>query len=190
MNTITLHAPGNIIGMTPEQLEGMHIGFAQYDIVRRVERWSIREFMRENKDRLRGTVLDFGAGEEPYRKLVSGKYLTYDKKHSYHGPHLLEPLLGVVDCVMCNQVVQYLTDVPHTLHLFADLLRPLGALVMTFPTNWDEVDETDLHRFTASGMRRMLIEAGFSVVKMECRAQVQVGSFKFPLGYGVVAVKA
>jgi trans-aconitate methyltransferase len=86
--------------------------------------------------------------------------------------------------------VQYISDVPHTLHVFAELLRPNGALVMTFPTNWDEVEETDLHRFTANGMRLMLIEAGFSVVKMERRAQVQIGNFRFPLGYGCVAVKA
>lgn len=158
-----------------------------YDRIRQIERHSIRTFMEENRDRLRGSVLDYGAGEMPYRDLVDGPYTPYRPNSPIA---VLQDSAGLIDCVMCNQVVQYLTDVPHTLHLFAELLRPFGALVMTFPTNWDEAEDTDLHRFTANGMRLMLIEAGFSVVNMERRAQVQVGNFKFPLGYGVVAVKA
>lgn len=191
MDTVTLYVAGNVTGMTPEQLGKMHIDFGRYDIVRRVERWSIREFMRENQHWLRGRVLDYGAGEEPYRHFVVGEYIPFAPDRSGHTLSYLmdkcEP--SSVNCVMCNQVMQYVSEPKDELRNFMQLLRPLGSLVMTFPTNWDEVEDNDLHRFTAAGMRALLTDAGFNILKMERRAQVQMHNFKFPLGYGVVAVK-
>ena len=71
-----------------------------------------------------------------------------------------------------------------------------GYLVMTYPTNWPEVEPEDLHRFTKAGMERLLTEAGFTIVMHQRRASVFAGEFKnsppfdreeFALGYGVVA---
>lgn len=187
MDTVTLHAAGNVTGMTPEQLQEMHADFSAYDIVRRVERWSIREFMRENAGVLKGRVLDFGAGLAPYRGLLAcSEYVPWSPGGN---TYQLCPSHGLYDGVLCTQVVQYVPDPRTTLMNLAELLRPGGRLVLTFPTNWDEVEDSDFWRFTSEGMAFLLANAGFKVQNMVRRAQVQMGNFRFPLGYGVVAVK-
>jgi SAM-dependent methyltransferase len=98
-----------------------------------------------------------------------------------------DPLEQKWQTILCTQVVQYVEDVPALLASCARALAPGGHLVMTYPTNWDEVEAGDLHRFTKAGMERLLATAGFHVVVHERRAAVEVGDFRFPLGYGVVA---
>ena len=185
MDTVALHNDGLITGMTPQQVHDMNRDFAQYDVVRRVERWSIREFMRENVRFLRGRVLDFGAGSQPYRSLVGGEYLPYSPDSDT--TQTLMMLDGRCDAVICNQVTQYVPDVPAMLARFRMLLKLHGYVVMTFATNWDEVEPEDLHRFTAYGMKAMLANANFELIVSERRAEVTHGMFKFPLGHGMVA---
>ena len=165
--------------------------FSLYDRIRQIERYSIREFMEGNKAFLRGRVLDYGAGESPYRALVEGEYIAYQHTPESHSTQELAELEASVDCVMCNQVVQYVPKPLIMLSRFNALLKKKnGYLVMTFPTNWDEAEVEDLHRFTSSGMRKLLHAAGFSVLKCVRRAEVRIDSFRFPLGYGIVAVKS
>jgi SAM-dependent methyltransferase len=147
--------------------------------VRQLERGSIRDFMQRHRQYLKGRVLDFGAGKQPYRDLVDGEYVPYEK-----GENLPE---GEFDALMCNQVVQYLPNPPLQISRFARMLRPGGYLAMTYPTNWDEVEQEDYWRLTRSGMERILGNAGFRILVHERRAEIDLGGFKFPLGYGVVA---
>lgn len=157
--------------------------FPQYDLIRQIERKSILEFMTQHRTFLIGDVLDFGSGEQPYRSLVSGTYR----------PHELEDLPlreePTFDCIMCNQVFQYLVNVQMMLGSFYRMLHPNGYVVITYAANWDEVEESDLQRFTKAGMNRMLIKTGFKIISHMLRARVCFDNFKFPLGYGVVAQK-
>ena len=187
MRTVSLDRQSNVMGLTVDQVMEMNRDFAQYDAVRKVERWSIREFMRENAGLLTGRVLDFGAGEQPYKSLVTGEYVPYspDKDTT----QTLTLLQGSVDVVMCNQVTQYVQNLAAMLNRFRLLLKPCGYVVATFATNWDEVEDTDLHRHTSVGMRKLMFANGFDVLRCERRAEVTHGAFKFPLGYGIVARK-
>jgi SAM-dependent methyltransferase len=158
-----------------------------YDPIRQADITSIRRFMEAYRELLRGRVLDFGAGKEgtcrepqPYRYLVDGEYLPYDV-----GDKLPEPPF---DVIMCNQVMQYLPNPRRQLREFAEWLKPRhGVLILTYGTNWDEVEESDLWRFTKAGMETALRQAGFAVGVHERRAEVVLGNFKFATGYGVVA---
>ena len=154
--------------------------YAAGDPIRQIERASIRAFMVKHRAYLKGRVMDFGAGEQPYRDLVDGEYCPFEKGGRDPG--------GYFDAVMCNQVVQYLDD-PKQLLAWGTRapLKVGGHLVMTYPTNWAEVETEDLWRFTKAGMERLLREIGFTVVAHELRAAVAVGAFQFPLGYGVIA---
>lgn len=175
---ITFTPPGKIQGASWDEVAPF---YPSGDSIRQIERASIRTFMEKQRHMLHGCVVDFGAGKQPYRDLVVGEYVPIEQGD------LLPTQL--VDAVMCNQVLQY-SDVPaRTLREIGGLLRPGGALVMTYPTNWDEVEAEDYWRFTASGMERLLKEAGFSILNHEQRAAVVIGHFKFPLGYGIVARK-
>jgi hypothetical protein len=165
--------------------------FPGYDCIRQIERRSIREFMESNRTLLRGRVLDYGAGESPYRDLVEGEYIAHHHVPLSHTMQELAELDASVDCIMCNQVVQYVPRPLIMLAMFNALLKKNNShLVMTFPTNWDEVEVEDLHRFTSSGMRKLLHAAGFSVLRCVRRAEVRIDNFRFPLGYGIVAVKS
>lgn len=186
MKTVSLDRQGNVTGMTVEQVVEMNRDFAQHDAVRKIERWSIREFMREQSVAgfLKGKVLDYGCGEQPYKGLVNGEYIPYSPCNDT--PQSLTLLYDKCDAVMCNQVTQYVDNVPVMLARLHNLLKPEGHLVLTFATNWDEVETGDLHRFTARGMEIMLHNAEFDLLVRARRAEVTHGLFKFPLGYGMV----
>jgi SAM-dependent methyltransferase len=157
--------------------------------IRELERASIREFMERSREFLKGRVLDFGAGKpgtcqtpQPYRDLVEGEYVPFDKDDD-----LPIPYSEAFEAVICTQVVQYLPDPERMLTVMRKYLKPGGHLLLTYPTNWDEVEISDLWRFTKTGMERLLRKAGFQILRHERRASINLGGFRFPLGYGVVA---
>ncbi len=160
------------------------------DPIRIAEVISIRRFIEARREIFRGRVLDFGAGKpgtcrtpQPYRDLMGPDvtYLPHDRGEVIPNPPF--------DVVLCTQVLQYIEDPALCLAQFAEWLRPVsGVLILTYPTNWTECEAADLWRFTKAGVDRMLTRAGFEVGPHERRAEVRVGTYSFPLGYGVVAV--
>ena len=157
--------------------------------VRDLERYSLRQFMESNRNLLSGRVIDYGAGKpgtcfqpQPYRDLVIGQYVPIDIDDA------LPQATHDFDAVICTQVVQYLQYPLETLQLFSrDWLRPGGKLLLTGPTNWAEVEDTDLHRFTRAGISRLLRIAGFEILRIDNRAELNLGGFKLSLGWGAVA---
>ena len=163
--------------------------------VRVIERASIRAFVESCSEQLRGSVLDIGAGEQPYREIVEragGQYVPYDAP-SFPASLARRDTTGEAwgkrfDTLLCNQVVQYVEEVVEMLRRHrADHLNRGGFLVLTYPTNWAEVEPEDLHRFTCAGMGRILSDAGFTALRHERRAEINLGGFVLPIGYGVLA---
>ncbi len=159
-----------------------------HDPIRAMERASIRTFMEQHKEKLTGRVLDFGAGEQPYRDLVSGEYIPFEGSEI----QLLESV-GQVDAIICTQVLQYVDIPDFTLSTFTALMTDTAHLILTYATNWDEVpndcygSSCDRWRFTKLGMEDLLNRTGFEVLEHVRRCEVRVGAFTFPIGYGVVA---
>ena len=162
--------------------------------IRKLERASIRAFLESRGADLTGRVLDLGCGKQPYRGLVEacgGLYVPYDRAEfpaNVSGADVGDVPVGSFDAVLCTQVIQYAIDPAAFLHEILLMLDDRdGALVMTYPTCWDWIEPDDLWRFTPAGMANLLTEAGFRVMHSEERAAVELGGFRFPLGYGVVA---
>lgn len=179
---IEIYADGYIAGAAKSYLDKM---FSGYDPIRQVERMSILQYMVDHSGFLEsGKVLDFGSGTQPYRHLVKGDYTP-------HGPtdDIYAHASQTFSSIICNQVIQYIEEPELLLKEFYRILKPKGHLIITFPTNWDEVEDTDLFRFTKSGMSILLIRAGFNKAVFTRRAQFVFGNFKFPLGYGVLVQK-
>lgn len=160
------------------------------------ERASIRRFMETYKHLLAGRVLDFGSGKQPYRDLVSGEYFAYDKQLVCNNQIVAElaDLIGRgdrFDVIMCNQVLQYVDAPSWTLRTMSRLLKPGGKLVMTYATNWREIEPSDKWRFTRAGMEFMLqsSDAGRWIIRNhEERVGLGLpGGFDLMFGYGVVA---
>ena len=152
------------------------------DPIRQIERASIRAFMERHAALLKGRTVDFGCGEMPYRDLVTGPYEPYEKSQRLPG--------GYFDAVMCNQVLQYVHTPASTLGTIHSLLQPGGTLLLTYRTNWDQVEDSDRWRFTKSGMFELLQRAGFIVSAHELLSQVAIGNFTFPLSHGAVCTRA
>ncbi len=167
------------------------------DHLTRLERESIREFIMQAAragyfDR---RVLDYGCGFQPYRKIVEhrgGNYTAYDRgflpsnQSGDVGPD--DPdWPREWDTVLCTQVIQFVTDPELFLRQTHDYLVEGGHLVMTYPTNWPEVEETDLWRFPKSGMEMLLERAGYTVVMHERRESIFDLGYEWAFGYGVVA---
>jgi len=178
--------------------------------IRQLERSSIQKFLETCGPYLKGRVLDYGCGQQPYRKLVEsfeGEYHGYDRAD--HPGSVTEgedvgewPFSGSPwDSILCTQVMQFfptrkrncgdhdvvVSGPGEALMCLHWMLKDGGFLVLTYTTNWDEVEEADHTRFTKTGMEHMLSSIGFEILKHERRAEINLGGFEFPLGYGCVA---
>jgi SAM-dependent methyltransferase len=160
--------------------------------LREMEAASIRTFVQQAADQgfLSGRVLDYGCGKQPYRDIVEaagGDYQAFDapefpgnvggKRYTPNWPHKF-------DAVLCTQVLQY---VPQPRLALKNIARQTEVLILTYPTNWPEVEDTDLHRFTKAGMQRLLTETGFEIIRHDWRHGFRHNGDSFTVGYGVVA---
>jgi len=168
-----------------------------------IENASIRSFVHfaAVNGYLSGRVLDYGCGKQPYRQLVEaagGTYQGYDRVE--FPANVSAENVGDDDvdwddwdAVLCTQVVQYVPDVVQLLgwlhHITGaeDRRERPGYLVMTYPTNWPEVQEVDLHRFTKAGMERLLAEEGFTIIEHVRRQTFHQHGYEWAFGYGVIA---
>jgi hypothetical protein len=168
------------------------------DPLRDAEARSIREFVQRAADEgyLSGRVLDYGCGKQPYRDIVEdvGTYFGYDQTEfagNVSGEDIGDfdlPWEKPWKALLCTQVLQYVREPGGLLsHLFEHILGRGGHLVLTYPTNWPEVEPDDLHRFTKAGMERLLTEAGFTIVRHDLRHSFQHAGSTFAAGYGVIA---
>ncbi len=183
--------------------------------LREAEAESIRAFVQSAADDgyLSGKVLDYGAGRMPYREMIEhsqrvtwadtrGEYLAYDRAGfpaNLSGEDIGElPYARGITAILCTQVLQYVPDPFELLRQFQLVLTEewwdnyqrdkIAWLVLTYPTNWPEVEADDLHRFTKAGMERMLKNARFKVEKHEWRHGFRSTTGEsFAAGYGCIA---
>ena len=178
--------------------------------LREAEAKSIRDFVQKAADAgyLSGRVLDYGCGRQPYRDIVEaagGTYFGYDQtcwpanvSGEDVGEHPTNVMIreGRFSAVLMTQVIQYIPmeDLMGGMtqggyhHFWTPIKDWSDILVMTYPTNWPEVEPEDLHRFTQTGMKRLLTEAGFEILEHEWRHGIRsMTGESFAIGYGVIA---
>lgn len=171
--------------------------------LRDLERESIRSFVAQaaSEGYLQSAVLDYGCGKQPYREIVEaqlplgGVYQPFDQQRfpgNVSGENIGEGDPLIMEgwgSILCTQILQFVPDVEGLLGRFWHVLREGGHLVMTYVTNWAEVEPGDLHRHTRAGMERLLIESGFKIIQHTPReiAAVTLDGENLYAGYGVVA---
>jgi hypothetical protein len=156
--------------------------------VREFQRVAIVQFLLEQD--FTGEVLDYGCGAAPYREIVEtmgGHWNGYNRAIYPGGPQIdvgpNHPLEEEWDVILCTQMLQYVPDPIDLLHHFHASTK---KLVLTYATNWPEVEPEDLFRFTRCGMERVLSE--WKILDHRVLGSIPFGDREFiALGYGVVA---
>lgn len=164
--------------------------------LRKLERESIERFLLKNRQRIHGQVLDYGAGKQPYRKLVEqtgAEYTPFDDP-TFAGSTVTEASawsptedsLGQFDVVVCTQVLQYVDDPEAALLAMRHLLVRGGWLLITGPTNWPVIEDDDKWRFTTHGVAILLLRAGFMNTAVQEREHVSFEGERWALGWQAV----
>ena len=121
-----------------------------------------------------GTVVDFGAGDAPYRPLFAPhcrKYLACDLTA---GPQIdivfkpgeaLDLAAASADCVVSFQVLEHVWDIDAYLAECRRVLARDGRLVLSTHGTWlYHPHPTDYRRWTRDGLCKELEERGFEVL--------------------------
>jgi SAM-dependent methyltransferase len=137
---------------------------------------NLRELIAAHLATDRGaTVVDYGCGTSPYRALFdfAGRYIGADLPDNPLAAVALSPDGRVdlpdraADVVVSSQVLEHVPDPAAYLRECARLLKPGGKLLIsTHGTWWYHPHPTDFWRWTGEGLRKILTDAGFTVVEL------------------------
>jgi SAM-dependent methyltransferase len=128
-----------------------------------------RQFRAHAAERLRGLILDAGAGYGPWRPVLEryGRVIGVDlSAHGYAGATAdLKKLPfrdGAFDAAFCSQVLEHERDPAALLAELGRVVKAGGTLVLTAPHLSRLHDAPrDYYRFTAEGLRFLAEGAGF-----------------------------
>lgn len=141
---------------------------------------TIHRFLRPRLARLEGRVLDVGAGQSPWRAMLSrADYVGIDVERAddfgmrrnpavvhYDGRIIPFPD-GAFDHVLCVEVLEHVDDAEAFVCELARVLGPGGSLVLTIP--WSARLHHlphDYRRYTRHGLQRLLAGAGFRDIEI------------------------
>ncbi len=139
--------------------------------LRQLRREITRQVAAFTLDRPGADIVDFGAGDAPYRSLFprsSYRMADIDEAGHHTRPDLsivdgrVDVDAGCADVVVSFQVLEHVDDVALYLDEARRLLRPGGRLLLTTHGVWPyHPHPRDLWRWTPEGMREELIRNGF-----------------------------
>lgn len=139
--------------------------------------WLVHKLMWEKlsplcREHARGTLIDIGSGNAPYRRLVEPHIETYigvdypaagmQPGASVYGDAMQLPVRDAsVDTVLCTEVIEHLPRPAECFAEFARVLRPGGSLILTTPLHWQLHEEPrDFYRYTKHGLRYLMTTNG------------------------------
>jgi len=133
---------------------------------------------------VRGSIVDVGCGAQPYRSLLEPdvEYVgidTYDAKSvfGYETPDTRYydgfswPLPDAsTDTVLATETLEHVSEPRQFLSEASRVLRDGGRIILTVPfsARWHYIP-ADYWRFTPSGLRRLLEDAGFTDIRVFAR---------------------
>lgn len=119
-------------------------------------------------------VADFGCGNSPYESLFTKKntrYLKIDLPENNNAEIKIDEQGRIempdqsVDIVISTQVLEHVLDPVLYLSEALRILKPDGCLIISTHGYWIfHPDPTDYWRWTSMGLKKIISEAGFSIV--------------------------
>ena len=144
-------------------------------------RSSILRALNEFLPRCRGTILDVGCGQMPYRSVIEPKaesYLGLDILNPSYQQSIKPDLVWdgksiamksfAVDCALATELFEHLPDPLAVLQEIYRVLKPGGLLFFTVPFLWPLHDiPYDEYRYTPFSLKRNLESAGFENIDIK-----------------------
>jgi SAM-dependent methyltransferase len=133
---------------------------------------------------VRGTLVDVGAGAQPFRDLLPPgvRYIAVDTEEAerrfgyraddtrYFQGSMLPLDAGEAGTVLCTETLEHVADTACFLRELRRILCPGGALIMTVPfAARRHFVPHDYWRFTPAGLARLLEAAGFAEIRVYAR---------------------
>jgi SAM-dependent methyltransferase len=144
-----------------------------------------------------GTVVDVGCGAQPYRGLLPDgtNYVGVDTPradadfgYAIPGVRLIDGISwpvadGEADLVLATETLEHVLDPPAFLAEAFRCLKPGGSVIITVPfsARWHYIP-ADYWRFTPSGLRVLLEQAGFADVVVHGRGNESTVAWQKLLG--------
>lgn len=137
---------------------------------------SIEEELGEYRQYFKGNILNAGAGNRDIRKMVQGKIFNQDIPQGLHNAnidiysplHQIPVADGFFDCIICNAVLEHVENPEAIMKEFHRVCKPGGYLYLSVPFMQPEhKDPADFQRYTLDGLKRLVQQHGFEVVRGE-----------------------
>jgi SAM-dependent methyltransferase len=139
-----------------------------------VARRLLQKAVQERAHYARGWLLDLGCGEQPYRDMFThvDRYIGVDlppnSQADVYGDAMALPVQGgVFHTVLCNQVLEHVTEPSKLMAEVARVLRPGGIVLLTTPQTWGlHLEPHDFYRYTEYGLRYLAEKSGLDVTEV------------------------
>lgn len=169
------------MNLRPAHILYSYLQFMQFDIHQSIMKYKLQALSSSFK----GTWLDVGAGNQPYRKYFSNadSYITTNTKRHYCPDELskLDKLTShwiedgknlplpdsSVDGVACFQVLSVIDKPELFFNEINRILKPGGKIVITTDFLYPVWSSEDRHRFTSFSLTEFGKAQGFSNIKIE-----------------------
>lgn len=121
----------------------------------------------------RGLVIDVGAGNEPYRKLIDcDRYISTDINSDSKVDIITDicrlPLEdGAADTFICTEVLEHVPNSNMALREVRRVLAKDGYMILTSPLLWGVHDRVDYYRWTEAGLHKLLEKNGFAALQIK-----------------------
>lgn len=161
-----------------------------------LNRKAIMQFLEAWAPRIKGSVLDVGAGNWKYPKTLFQhcNYISSDISKEFFNVDIVLDILnpptehfGKYDAVIATDLLEHVKEPIQAVKGLFDVLKEKGTLLLTTPFNYElhaDAYVKDYWRITEQGLELLLRKAGFADIDINA-----IGNKKAPLVYCVVAKK-
>ncbi|MBC5838492.1 class I SAM-dependent methyltransferase [Flavobacterium muglaense] len=160
-------------------------------------RKSIQKAIKSNASKLEGSLLDFGCGTKPYKKLfvnvkeylgvdykIEGREQNYSEVDAFYDGKNIPFENEKFDSLLCTEVLEHVFNIDELLVEFHRVLKNDGLAIITTPFMWEEHEMPyDFARYTTPALKYLYERNGFKVIDHFKTGNYIEVIFQFNLNY-------